>query len=75
MHVFFVVAFNAERMQILIQIGVLIVWGNVDEWILGHVSGIICRFAGADDIITYCLAKEKQPGIEQTQSLIHSFYF
>ena len=47
---------------LLIQIGVKIVWDNIDSmngWILGCASGIPADcFAGADDI-----TKERGPGI------------
>ena len=35
----------------------------MNEWILGHVSGIPWNFVGANDIIPN-LAKEREPGIE-----------
>ena len=53
-----------RKNALLIQIGVEIVWDNVDsvnEWILGSVSGSPRRFYRADHIITN-LAKEIEPG-------------
>ena len=36
---------------------------STNQWILGRVSGIPCRFCRADDIIAN-LTKEREPGIE-----------
>ena len=46
------------------SVGVKIIWDIsclLNEWILGHVSGIPIDFVGVDDIITN-LEKEREPG-------------